>query len=196
MDIQQLIDKSHSQAVKSGWWPDGPEKRPVCDIVNCLHSEISEAWEEYRAGRMETWYSIDGQQIELDVQGESVLRQTGRTAKPEGFYVEIADLCIRLADSMGAYGWHSKDVDTVYSLSPVDLVSRLHKAVAAMSWQPNEWVWSNETESVQSADETARFILGVCIGSATSSGVDLLSLCELKMAYNATREHRHGGKLA
>jgi hypothetical protein len=32
--------------------------------------------------------------------------------------------------------------------------------------------------------------------AAAYHGVDLLEICELKMAYNATRLHRHGGKLA
>lgn len=32
--------------------------------------------------------------------------------------------------------------------------------------------------------------------AAECHGIDLFSLCELKMAYNATRPYRHGGKRA
>lgn len=43
----QLGGEIHAQAQKSGWW-DKP--REFGDIVANIHGEVSEAWENYRAG--------------------------------------------------------------------------------------------------------------------------------------------------
>lgn len=198
MTIEELIECSHAMAVEKGWWEGG--ERSVADQANNFHAEISEAWEEYRAGRMETWYSIDGQQIEMDAQGEAVLRQTGRVAKPEGFWVEIADLCIRLADTMGAYGWTYRELRPCdhEQLTSIDwdiprLISTLHVCVGCLNIHGNGEIgagWEPECKL------TASGTIHLCLLAARHHGVDLLSLCELKMAYNTTRSHRHGGKRA
>lgn len=76
-----------------------------------LHSEVTEAWEEYRAGHAATEiYEVNG--------------------KPEGIPIELADVLIRVFDT------------------------------------------------------------------AESFGISLESAVRTKMAYNTTRPHRHGGKLA
>lgn len=77
MTINELVQQAHSTAARKGWWdlePNIPEKLAL------IHSEISEALEEYRNGLMET-------RIE--------------NAKPEGFAVELADAVIRIADLCG-----------------------------------------------------------------------------------------------
>lgn len=65
----------HQTAVSKGWWenPNIPEK------LMLIVSEVSEALEEYRAGRLDLglYYVED---------------------KPEGFGVELADAVIRIFD--------------------------------------------------------------------------------------------------
>lgn len=183
--IDELMQKSHTMAVDKGWWPDGTS-RSIAEQVNNFHAEISEAWEEYRAGRMETWYWKHHQ-----IEGEYRVTGTPPTAtyKPEGFWVEIADLLIRLADTMGAYGWKYFAIkDTTPYEDVPKFVTLSHSRLAMLiaddyRWAPKSDCWIRR--AMQGALEAAE-----------ANGVDLLALCELKMTYNATRPIRHGGKRA
>lgn len=204
MTIEELIERSHAMAISKGWWPNGVEGRSVVDQVNNFHAEISEAWEEYRRGRMELWWSLKSkagcgsvvfgmtksQQEASDLSDADMLQENN---KPEGFWIEIADLCIRLADTMGAYGWRSTDVTFVANPTKADAVPRfiatLHVCISDM-YDNASAAWTENAQGV--ICET----LAVCRAFAEINGVDLLALCELKMAYNATRSHRHGGKRA
>ena len=108
MDIKELQIASHAIAVTKGWWE---EDRNVGELLALIHSEVSEALEEWR--------------IDEDL---AVIRMEGD--KPVGFAVELADTLIRICDL------------------------------------------------------------------AESAGIDLNAALQIKMAYNATRPWRHGGKRA
>lgn len=114
LTITELIEDAHRTAIDKGWWDDDPElDRSFGTGVALIHSEASEALEEYRDGRKydEIYYrESDG--------------------KPEGIPVEFADVIIRIADQAG------------------------------------------------------------------QRGIPLLRAIEEKLAFNKTREHRHGGKKA
>lgn len=84
MDLSQTQRDVHKLAVNNGWWIDA-DMKIVPEKLALIHAEISEALEEYRDGRMETWYA-DG------------------SAKPEGFGVELADAIIRILDLCGYLG--------------------------------------------------------------------------------------------
>lgn len=80
-DMQEQIYKT---AEDHGWWegePNIPEKLAL------IHSEVSEALEEYRKG------------IELD--HVYLADPKDPTSKPEGFGVELADVVIRVLDLCG-----------------------------------------------------------------------------------------------
>lgn len=113
--LNELAVHVHANAKDKGWWDDD---RPFSEIIALIHTEVSEAFEEYRNGHKyhEIYYPIG----EYDVQSK----------KPEGIPIELADVVIRILDFVGR--------------EKIDL------------------------------DEAIR----------------------VKMAYNKTRPHRHGGKLA
>ena len=67
-------------ASSKGWWD---EKRNVGESLCLIHSEVSEALEEYRKG-------VDLKEIYFDGAG-----------KPLGFPTELADVVIRLLDLCG-----------------------------------------------------------------------------------------------
>ena len=82
LTLDELQEQSHRIAVEHGWWE---KERNIGEILALIHSEISEALEEYRTyGLVTVRFASDG--------------------KPEGFFVELADAIIRIADVFEHYG--------------------------------------------------------------------------------------------
>lgn len=110
--LRSLANEAFANAKDKGWWELPPDDRLFSEKIALMHSELSEALEEWRNGHAlpEIYY--------------------GENGKPEGVPIELADVLIRIFDTAAAYG--------------IDL------------------------------DEAVR----------------------IKMKYNSTRAHRHGGKRA
>ena len=166
VDFDSLVCVAHQMAVDKGWW-EGERSAIEC-WVN-FHAEVSEAWEEYRCGRMATWYAADA---------ASVLR-SGGVPKPEGFWVEIGDLLIRIADYVGSRksgSWPLRIESDEWSADGVPSVMwRLHADIASLEFLD---------------------AVNTCENFASAHKVDLYSIIREKLRYNATRPHRHGGKRA
>jgi len=90
--VQFLKDK--------GWYEDG---RSVGDEMALLHSEVSEALEEFRNGRMKTVFEKRtgmGPRYYDQQQGDEEMT----VMKPVGFASEMADILIRLLDDAERHG--------------------------------------------------------------------------------------------
>ena len=116
--LADFAEDSHATAKDKGWWDDRPDYgdrvQAIPEKIALMHSELSEALEEARAGNLNLYY------------GDA--NYAGDAGKPEGFGIELADCVIRIFDLCEALG------------------------------------------------------------------IDIQQMIEIKMAYNETRPHRHGGK--
>lgn len=94
MNISELIHKAHATAKEHGFWEPAPE---FGTTIALIHSELSEALEEERAGRPLMYFK--------EVNGFIVTEfNEWRGEKPEGVAVELADAVIRIADLCGYLG--------------------------------------------------------------------------------------------
>lgn len=83
MSINRLCDLAHQNAKVHGWWE---EERSFAEQIALMHSELSEALEEYRDNK-------DMKEVYFENQ-----------TKPCGIPIELADTVIRIFDTCGRYG--------------------------------------------------------------------------------------------
>lgn len=164
MNLTEIAKEIHENAVAHGWWE---EDRPTYEIIALIHSEWSEALEEYRAGRPMVYEGEDG--------------------KPEGIAVELIDGVIRMLDYIAACKeTHRLDLTLYEYMQPValpELVAHLH------DFTSRSWHSMGIDARILSINVKAVFDW---IGR---QGLDPIELLMKKHEYNKTRPYRHGGKV-
>jgi NTP pyrophosphatase (non-canonical NTP hydrolase) len=104
MEIKDLVKESHQTAVDHGWWD---EDRNFGEQIALMHSELSEALEEYRnnKGMAEIYFECKKSNCIHKTNGLcSQVKNSCPYAKPCGIPTELADCIIRIADTCGKYG--------------------------------------------------------------------------------------------
>mgnify|MGYP001615284767 CR=1 FL=1 len=105
LDLNDLARQIHATAVEKGWYGlDGDEDRNIGEVIALMHSELSEALEEWRnpgqpAGLIYFRTSAGGESIRWPSPDADYPKMLG---KPEGFPVELADCIIRILDTCHA----------------------------------------------------------------------------------------------
>lgn len=171
MDIdkmRELSQKIHSNAIAKGFWED---KREPAEIVALIHSELSEALEEYREfpSRVSQVFNVDG--------------------KPCGFPVELADVIIRILDWVG-----HDDVPLVKTYCKGEITGHIpydigmmhlrvsHALVGAIAIDGNKTVIGYDLSRLIAMIEKL----------AELQGIPIWEVVEQKHKYNLTRPYKHG----
>ena len=181
MKLAELQREAHAIAKEHGWWD---EERSFGDLIALVHSELSEALEEYRLREFYSYGSI----------GDMVVAYGAPESKPEGVASELADVVIRVADMAEHYGvdlsnlpvsrhyWEDHSPITLNAdCSFGDWICIIHRIVASTSWR---------TSGLSVLARVVRAVQQM----AAHYGIDLDAAIEAKMEYNRTRPYRHGGK--
>lgn len=117
--INEVSKAVHENAVKHGWWDGG--ERNFGELIALCHSELSEAFEEYRNGHEpnETYYlcsagpkrypcqCVHAGTLSRDEKGHCSYgydKKPCEFSKMEGIPSELADVVIRVMDMCEQYG--------------------------------------------------------------------------------------------
>ena len=210
MNINEFAKDVHQNAVEHGFWEDDPD---ITVSAALIHSEWSEALEEYRAGRPMVWYNCNEISTDLnpcDPQDEGdclnyACRETceHRSKKPEGIAVELIDGCIRILDYLGKEGLTIRGIETfeelmktapqeVYKVDLPNLVTNLHLKTSYA------YVFIKGAKSEQHLQRgyAAMFeAISVAFCWIRENGYDPAEIMKTKHEYNRTRPYKHGGKV-
>lgn len=114
MTITEMVQNAYATAIKHGFWDDPPE---FGTSIALIHSELSEALGEVRAGRPALYFPCNaggmcceetdkntscGSRVWDPRDPETYCK--AKSEKPEGWAVELADAVIWIADLCGFMG--------------------------------------------------------------------------------------------
>ncbi len=207
LNLNSFLIEVHENALKHGWWD---KERPYGEVISLLHSEISEALEEYRAGRPNVWFPCEEGNDHhpckpvdtadcLNFGNEEECQY--RSKKPEGICIELLDAVIRILDWFGALGAQLNDCKTVDELIakiPNGLKEEMKDAEFP---EVTAFLHSTVTHAYESGEKTE--LMGhhmmVCMAIIfywiRLQGEDAEKLIVMKHEYNKTRPYRHGNKV-
>jgi hypothetical protein len=177
--LQRVI---HNTAVEKGWWET---ERNVGEVLALVHSEISEAWDEYKAHSFRS------------------LKTRIENGKPEGFHVELADAVIRLLDLFDVKGLEVFELtgclDPPYPPHYVGAAAVLNDAHADVSLALECWRKAKQTDG-DFFRHLTNCMNRLVVCSRRDEDFDTSGSFEralhLKIEFNKTRPYRHGGKAA
>lgn len=165
----ELIKEIHENAVAHGWWVG---ERDTAEIYALIHSELSEALEEYRSGK-EMIYYVDG--------------------KPEGIAVELADAVIRILDYVAQRG---------FFIGPEMYMEQIRingekQTLPRLIVECHESITMARVYDEENMNPMAHFakVKANISEYLSDNGLDLYEIIRIKHEYNKTRPYRHGGKI-
>lgn len=193
--LREMAAEVRAVNVSKGWrGEDGSPTHSFGEAVALLHSEVSEALEAYRR-----WGLADATKPVCGNEGHTGNPcPTHGMGKPEGVGSELADVLIRLLDVTDAFGLPLFDMDS--ELGDVagievpagvnsfgELMAWLHFRISALGCVPHP-------DPDLSTRVAAPHVLRALVTAARRCGVDLDAEYARKVAFNRTREFRHGGR--
>jgi hypothetical protein len=200
IDVKKLCEDSHRISKDKGWL-DG-SKRSYAGVISLIHSELSEALEDYRNNlplNQRHWESKDehGKTLMLWPKDYDAEHAAHNKWKPCGIPSELADVIIRIAQHCGTER-HEDILEREVKISRLnqkfsasdfeDLIAKAHSAVS-MSFNAS-LRGSSITNVVSALADAWELVETFC----TKNDINLEAAVLEKQAFNETRPHRHGGK--
>lgn len=188
------------QINKDNGWHD--QRRSFGELIALVHSEVSEALEDYRNGKKvnEVWYEYKQGDKTL-VSKQSVIyvpkvnsdEELMRLGKPCGIPSELADIVIRILDICGLYEWDvDKHKGTVFDYEALEIKSFLEFLSETHVHLSQAYLYGlNNLYCLNRLCFVISFIESIC----QQHSINLESTILEKLEYNKTRGHRHGGKV-
>lgn len=214
LPLNEYAHRAHKMAREKGWHET---HRSFAGLTQLMKSEHAEALEDYRDHHAfnETYFEVKTAAWTTTISEADYNARTdaGKVSecKPCGIPTELADFIIRIADFAGYAGIDLEDA--VRRMPPIGEdtypVEDFESALAVSSYHISEAFDWNLRFGMNFADlghdDVEDFWYGIPISLAeairpierfcAAHDVDLRAAIELKLAYNATRPQRHGGKL-
>lgn len=194
--IEELCKRSHFISKEKGWVnEDGTDPRSFAAIIVLMHSELSEAMEDWRNNKKidEKYYEPLPNEI---VRTETTVTQP---AKPCGIPIELADLVIRVAQYVGTagdaaeFGSMCGDEASHYDGVFETYLAEAHVCLS-MAYNDDADEMLTEEESKRSRLTWLAHAIDNTFAFCKKTGIDLWAAIDEKEAYNRTRPIRHGGK--
>ncbi|MER2061439.1 MAG: hypothetical protein ABS894_00760 [Aerococcus urinaeequi] len=197
-----LVNAAHGNAIAKGWWE---KERTLGELVALIHTEGSEAMEDFRKGHETTdvWYEYndarkgefisDVPQLEVCTNNFTGAMEQA-LGKPCGIPSELADIVIRVFDLVGKHEVVEPFANFLIQLfnNNVDYAIEHDRSFG------DNMGWLHASISKILTDSTVEYAAETVYNTyklAEYSGIDLDAIITEKMAYNTRREYRHGGKV-
>ncbi len=204
MNLNRFLKEVHQNAVNHGFWEG---ERDITESAALIHSEWSEALEEYRADRPMHYYNV-GAFCESCSDRPVMMREICEadccedSKKPEGIAVELIDGCIRILDLFGKYGRTCRSttitelINRIHASNPTltkdtslpTLVCALHSLTANAA--DRAFALTNKAQAITPLEPA----MGLVFYWLTENGVDPEKLMLEKHEYNKSRPYKHGKK--
>jgi hypothetical protein len=186
-DIDRLTVEIREINIRLGW---RDSRNTFGDYVSLLHTEVSEMVEAYR-----DWRTADATHrlVNVDENGVGV-------PKPEGVGSEVADVAIRLLDAADVFGYplnrikgsdRGRDPRIFGGEEPKtfgDWCAYLHMCIT------DAYVQYHFLKSPEGVDRCLEVVIESLERVCSEYDIDINFEVARKVAYNATRPYRHGGR--
>lgn len=192
-DMKKFAQEVHANAVEHGWWEG---ERPIKETLALIHSEWSEALNEYRNERPLYYHACKAY-------GEGVVKSCNesrcpfeenrqgmecpyRDKKPEGIAVELIDGVIRILDLMEQYEIR------MLEFTPKIPPESLPELVFGLHFFTSGIIELDDGILEKNCEITFTILIAMVFRWVRSQGIDPYELMHEKHEYNKTRPYKHG----
>lgn len=205
IDVYEMGQEVRNWAIEKGWRGDDAPLRHILEDCALMQSEVSEALEAYRTHGTNRFSTVDGDvhPLPFNVVGgemETIFDDLGyvKDAKPEGVHSEIADVFIRVVETMAEHNLYAdyRDVGGLIGRGlekyrDYNFGAHMFLLSHAIDRIGNGVMQGYGQNALRAAfNHTLVTIMRLC----EWYGIDIEAEYNRKMQYNATRTFRHGNK--
>lgn len=179
MLTNETIRAIHENAVAHGFHE--PDSEPTFgEYCALIHEEISEAFSAWRRGEPDEYVDDDG--------------------KPQGVWVELADVVIRIGDLIGELEYELRNETDEYKRFYNDIRSMIldepHEKFSEFTATLHNIISRADMNKSIGGAMPELLAAVICIfARAELANIDLDAVIERKHAYNKTRPYKHGKRM-